>query len=109
MGTLVEVNNDEKGIVWPKSVAPFDVHLVELPGAKDAKKIYDALEKEGVDVLWDDRDVGPGEKFADADLIGIPVRLVLSSRNGEKIEWKERSSEKSELLDLEEVIKRLNK
>jgi prolyl-tRNA synthetase len=107
MGTLVEVNNDDKGIIWPKSVAPFDVHLVELPGAKNAKKIYEELKEKGIDVLWDDRDVGPGQKFADADLIGIPVRLILSSRNGEKIEWKERSSEKTELLSFDEVLGKL--
>lgn len=109
MGTLVEVNHDEMGIIWPKAVAPFDVHLVELPGAKNVKKIYDDLTEAGYDVLWDDRKVGPGEKFADADLIGIPVRLVISERNGEKIEWKERASEKSELLNIDEVISRLKK
>jgi prolyl-tRNA synthetase len=109
MGTLVEVNHDEKGIIWPKSVAPFDVHLVELPGAKNAKKIYESLTEKGIDVLWDDRNVGPGEKFADADLIGIPVRLVISERNGDKIEWKERASEKFELLRFEEVLGRINK
>jgi prolyl-tRNA synthetase len=107
MGALVEVNNDERGIIWPKSVAPFDIHLVELPGAKNAKKIYDDLMKAGYDVLWDDRKVPAGEKFADADLIGIPVRLVLSERNGDKIEWKERASEKPELLSIEEVLKKL--
>lgn len=109
MGALVEVNHDEKGITWPKSVAPFDAHLVELPGAKNAKKIYDELIEKGIDVLWDDRDVGPGEKFADADLIGNPVRLVVSSKSADKIEWKERTSEKSELLSLDEVLGRLKK
>ena len=87
MGTLVEVGHDERGIIWPKSVAPFDVHLVELPGAKNAKKMYDELTSKGIDVLWDDREVPAGEKFADADLIGVPVRLVVSVRNGDKIEW----------------------
>lgn len=109
MGVIVEKFHDERGIIWPKSIAPFDVHLIELPGAKDAKKIYESLIDIGIEVLWDDRDVGPGEKFADSDLIGIPVRLVLSSRNGEKVEWKERTSEKSELLDFGEVVKRFNK
>jgi prolyl-tRNA synthetase len=107
MGTLVEVNHDDHGIIWPKAVAPFDVHLVELPGAKNAGKIYEELKINGIDVLWDDREVAPGEKFAGADLIGIPVRLILSGRNGEEIEWKERSSEKSELLDFAEVVKKL--
>jgi len=107
MGTLVEVGHDERGIIWPKSVAPFDVHLVELPGAKNAKKIYDELTSKGIDVLWDDREVPAGEKFADADLIGVPVRLVVSVRNGDKIEWKERAFGKSELLSLEEVVAKL--
>jgi prolyl-tRNA synthetase len=108
MGVIVEKFHDEKGIIWPKSVAPFDVHLVELPGAKNAKKVYEDLKEKGIDVLWDDRDIQAGQKFGDADLIGIPVRLVISAKTGDKIEWKERTSEKSELISLEEVIKRLN-
>jgi prolyl-tRNA synthetase len=107
MGTLVEVSHDDKGIIWNKVVAPFDIHLIELPGTKNAKKIYDDLVEKGFDVLWDDRDVPAGEKFADSDLIGIPVRLVVSERNGDKIEYKERASEKSELLSFEEVIKKI--
>lgn len=109
MGTLVEVNNDEKGIIWPTAVSPFDIHLIELPGAKNADKIYKKLKENGMDVLWDDRDVPAGEKFAEADLIGIPVRLVISEKTGEKIEWKERTSEKSELLSFEELLARLGK
>lgn len=109
MGTWVEVSNDERGIIWSKEIAPFDIHLVELPGAKGAEKIYKDLKKAGVDVLWDDRDVPAGQKFADSDLIGIPVRLVVSERNGDKIEWKERSSDKSELISFEEVVRRLQK
>jgi len=107
LGTLVEVNHDDKGIIWSKVVAPFDVHLVELPGAKNAKEIYKKLIDVGFDVLWDDRDVQAGQKFADSDLIGIPVRLVISAKTGDKIEWKERTSDKSELLGLDEVIKKL--
>jgi prolyl-tRNA synthetase len=109
MGAVVEVSNDDKGIVWPKSIAPFDAHLVELPGAKSAKKIYKKLQDSGVDVLWDDREVGAGEKFTDADLIGIPVRLVVSDKTGDKVEWKERSSEKVENITIDEVVKRLSK
>jgi len=108
MGTWVEVSHDEKGIIWSKAISPFDTHLIELPGGK-GKQIYDKLKEAGIDVLWDDREVGPGQKFADADLIGIPVRLVVSERNGDNIEYKERTSEKSELLDFEEVITRLKK
>ena len=107
MGVIVEKFHDDKGIIWPKSVTPFDVHLVELPGAKNAKEVYQNLKKEGIDVLWDDRDAPAGEKFADADLIGIPVRLVVSAKTGDKIEYKERSSVKSELQSFEEIIKKL--
>ncbi len=86
MGTLVEVLSDEKGIVWPKEVAPFALHLVSLTGKsdevqKEAQHVYDELVSHGVSVLWDDRDVRAGEKFADSDLIGIPMRLVVSERS----------------------------
>lgn len=108
MGTWVEVSHDDKGIIWSKEIAPFDVHLLDLPGGK-GKEIYNKFKDAGIDVLWDERNVSAGEKFSDADLIGIPVRLVTSARNGEKIELKERNSEKSELLDLDEVLNRLSK
>ena len=112
MGTLVEVSHDDKGIIWYPQVAPFDVHLLDLKvkdKVKDAEQIYKKLTNLGIEVLLDDRDVSVGEKFADADLIGIPIRLVVSERNGDKIEWKERKSEKSELLDLDEVMHKLKK
>ena len=108
MATIVEIHHDEKGIVWPVEVAPFDVHLVELEGAENAKPVYEKLEQKGFDVLWDDRETGAGEKLTDADLIGIPVRLVVSGRLKGKIEWKGRSSEKTEILSTDEVIKKLN-
>lgn len=109
MGALVEVNSDDAGIIWPKNVAPFDAHLIELPGARGVKKTYEKLKDSGVDVLWDDRDVGAGEKFTDADLIGIPVRLIVSDKTGNKLEWKKRDSEKTEEVSLEETIKRLTR
>ncbi|MBI2613244.1 MAG: hypothetical protein HYW62_00510 [Candidatus Levybacteria bacterium] len=118
MGTIAEVHNDEKGIVWSKEVAPYDVHLVHLGGVEAAAsppsevirfadEVYETLKKNGVEVLWDDREESPGTKFADADLIGIPVRLVVSKRNGDKVEFKNRNSEKSELLSLGETAKKL--
>lgn len=106
LGTWVEVSHDERGIIWSKQISPFDAHLVELPGAKNAKKIYEDLKEKGIDVLWDDRDVPTGAKFADSDLIGIPVRLVVSEKSGDKIEYKERDSEKIELLSFDEVLAR---
>ncbi len=109
MGVIVEKFHDEKGIVWPKEVAPFAVHLIELPGAKEAKKIYEELVKEGIEVLWDDRELAAGQKFADADLIGIPVRLVVSSKTEDKIEYKERGKDEIQLLSLSEILKNYKK
>ncbi len=109
MATIVETNNDEKGIIWPKEVAPFSAELIAIETAKEkAKKIYQKLLEVGQEILYDDRDdVSPGVKFNDADLLGIPVRLVVSEKTKSKIEWKERKSEKVELLNLKEVISRL--
>lgn len=84
MGLLVEKFADEKGIVWPRAVAPFAVHLISLAKIQDvrdeAAHIYDDLTAHGIEVLWDDRDASAGEKFADADLIGLPLRMVISER-----------------------------
>ncbi len=108
MGALVEVFHDEKGIVWPKVVAPFKVHLLGLNDK--AGKVYEQLVDAGIDVLFDDREgVSAGVKFADVDLIGIPVRLVVSNKTGDKIEWKDRDKNKTELLTVEEVLVRCRK
>ncbi len=116
---IVESHHDEKGIVWPKSVAPFQVHLIELKTKSEERKataeslklsgdeVYERLKGARVEVLYDDREVSAGVKFADADLIGIPVRLVVSEKTKDKVEYKERTSDKSELLTLEEIIKKL--
>lgn len=107
MGTIVEVSHDAKGIIWPKSVAPYQVHFVGLSEHVDT--VYQTLLEAGVEVLYDDRnDVGAGQKFADADLLGIPVRLIVSQKTGDKIEWKKRDEEKTELLSVEETLKRLS-
>lgn len=113
MGAIVEVSHDEKGIIWPKTVAPFDAHLVHIehPGTEPfAKETYEKLVFSGASVLWDDReDVSAGEKFADSDLIGIPIRLVVSKKAGKgKVEWKERGSQKTTIIDLNSAIKRLS-
>lgn len=107
MGAWVEVSHDDKGIIWNKAMAPFDVHLVELPGAKNTKKLYEDLKRGGIDVLWDERQVGAGEKFTDADLIGIPVRAVVSDKTGDKIEFRRRDSDKTELIGFDELVKRM--
>jgi prolyl-tRNA synthetase len=108
MAAIVELHNDRKGILWPRSVAPFLAHLVSLPGAEEwAGEIHSRLARAGISVLWDDRDTPAGAKFGDADLIGIPIRLVVSVRTGEKLEWKERSGELVELISLDEALRRL--
>jgi prolyl-tRNA synthetase len=110
MGVLVEKLNDERGILWPASVAPFAVQLISLGEAKDkAAAIYQQLTAAGIEVLWDDRDVSAGVKFADADLIGNPVRLVVSPKTGEQVEWKRRSETQTELVSVEEAMQRLQK
>lgn len=108
MGTIVEVSHDEKGIIWPKSVSPFDVHLVELDGKnEEAERVYVELTKAGIDVLWDDRDETAGTKLADADLVGIATRVVVSSKTiaAGKIEVKDRAKKETELVDIKEFIK----
>ncbi len=85
MATVAELLSDAKGLVWPASVAPFDVHLVELSGGnedvkKEAEEVYRELTAAGVEVLFDDRDARAGEKFADSDLMGIPLRVVVSQK-----------------------------
>ena len=111
MAAIVEAKNDKKGIIWPEEVAPFDAHLVHIedPGTEpQAKKVYEKLTAAGIDVLWDDReDASAGQKLTDADLIGIPVRLVVSEKTGDKIEWKNRDSEKTELIDIDDAIGKL--
>lgn len=108
MGTIVELMSDEKGLVWPESIAPFTVHLVEISNGNEnvsqkANEVYKWFTKQGVDVLWDDRDVPAGAKFADSDLIGIPHRIVVSAKTGKDVEYKSRTQDTSELLAVEEL------
>lgn len=107
MGVLVEKFNDQKGIAWPEAVAPFKAHLINIKA--EAQGIYDELVKAGIEVIWDDTQRGAGEKFADADLMGMPVRLVVSEKTNGKIEWKARQSETTQLLSLGETIEKLSR
>ena len=110
MGTIVEVYNDKDGIIWPESVAPFTVHLLSLGKNKEAGKIYNELVKNNVEVLYDDReDVNAGEKFADADLIGIPCRAVVSEKSLQAggVEVKKRSGKESEVVKVRELTSNL--
>jgi prolyl-tRNA synthetase len=113
MGAIVEVNHDDKGIIWPKSVAPFLVHLIEIKSDKKVvknitQKIYQDLQKQGIEVLCDDRqDKSAGEKFADSDLIGIPYRVVVSEKTLAKnsVEVKERSKSTAKLIKINQLLK----
>lgn len=112
MGTVVEVLSDDKGIVWPESIAPFQVHLLALGKEEsvlaEAEKVYEKLSATGVEVLFDDREeVSAGEKFSDADLLGMPWRAVVSERSVKEggIELKKRTEEKGRIITLSELIK----
>jgi prolyl-tRNA synthetase len=109
VATIVEKYADQKGIIWPEAVAPFQVHLISLKEDEKAEKVYQELLKNNIEVLYDDRDIAAGAKFADADLLGMPYRLVVSSKAGEKIEVKKRNEDTAELMDLAEVMKILKK
>ncbi|MGB8815799.1 MAG: aminoacyl--tRNA ligase-related protein [Minisyncoccia bacterium] len=112
MGTVVETLSDEKGLVWPKSIAPFAVHLIEISSDNDKVKkstedLYEQLKKAGVEVLYDDREARAGEKFADSDLLGIPLRIIVSEKNLKEgvLETKERMSGKVEMVKEKEIMK----
>jgi len=115
MGTIVEIFNDKKGIIWPKSISPYQVHLVGLDLfdgniKTEAEKLYQDLLDKKVEVLFDDRiDITAGAKFADADLIGNPIRLVISKRSLENggIEFKKRNEEKSEIISLDKIFSKI--
>lgn len=109
LGAIVEVCNDERGIIWPKEVTPFQVHLINLGAAKPGLKLYESLKKQGISVLWDDRDESPGVKFTDADLVGLPIRLVISEKSKKSggVELKYRNQKESEILKESEIIKKI--
>ena len=112
MGTAVEVLSDDRGIIWPDSIAPFRLHLLSLSEDKkiqtEANAVYERLLGENIEVLFDDREgISAGEKFAEADLLGLPYRAVISERSLKEkgIELKRRTEEKGEVVSSEELIK----
>ena len=109
MGAVAEILSDEKGMVWPESIAPFRVHLISLNKDEEAEKIYDELVGAGIEVLFDDRDVRAGEKFADSDLIGIPYRAVVSEKSlGQGgVEIKKRNQVESEIIAKEKILEKI--
>ncbi|MFA5076392.1 MAG: aminoacyl--tRNA ligase-related protein [Patescibacteria group bacterium] len=115
LATVVELNHDDKGIIWPIAVAPYQIHLIGLNLDKSelhakAEVIYEDLQKQGFTVLFDDRrETTAGQKFADADLIGLPIRLVISEKTGNKVEYQTRQDKKTILLDLTQVFEHVKK
>ena len=108
MAAIVEQRHDENGIVWPRSVAPYDAHVVALPGAEEiALEAAEALSTGGLDVLLDDRDQRAGEKFADADLIGCPIRVTAGRKSLEdgKVDVRDRATGAEKRLDVAELGK----
>lgn len=115
LGTIVEASHDDKGIIWPKNVSPYNAHLVSIGAEKDiteaADGLYENLLGAGIEVLYDDRNESPGKKFADADLIGIPLRLVVSSKTlkEKSVEFKERVAAKAELVAIKSAADKVLK
>ncbi|MEK7499478.1 MAG: aminoacyl--tRNA ligase-related protein [Patescibacteria group bacterium] len=112
MGVIVEKFHDEKGIVWPQSVAPFTVYLASLnrddsAAVAAADAAYEALQKAGIETLYDDRDTGTGAKFADADLLGIPYRIVISKKTGGNVEVASRTTGEAKTLSLATFIQEI--
>ena len=114
MAAVIEHHHDDKGIIWPAAIAPYQIHLCPLYRdgsrvAEVADKLYSELTAQGIEVLYDDREESPGVKFNDADLLGIPVRVTVSPRTLEKnsVEIKQRSEKESQLVPLEEAVSRL--
>ncbi len=110
LASAAEEYNDENGLILPITVAPYEVHLLSLKGAEEAaQSVYEELINAGVEVLYDDREESPGVKFADADLIGLPLRLTVSKRSLKEnsVEAKRRDSEQAELIPIAETVQRV--
>lgn len=111
MGAVVETHYDAKGIIWPEEIAPYKIHLIALDGEnkeilKNAWDLYNFFQEKKIEVLFDERiNVSPGEKLNSADLIGIPIRLLISKKTNGKIEFKKRKEKKISLLSFEEIKK----
>lgn len=115
VGVIAELYADDKGLVWPDGIAPYAVHLISISQdetvIKSADKLYKQLADQNIEVLYDDRDNRPGEKFADTDLIGLPHRVVISPKlvGQGLIEYKSRTNDQIENINVDELIKRLIK
>lgn len=107
IASVVEASHDGAGIIWPVNIAPYQVYLISIGEDKAADKLYQQLTKAKVEVFYDDRDVSPGEKFADADLLGIPHRATVSAKTKGKVELKERDEKEAKLVTATELLKLL--
>lgn len=113
MGVIAENMSDEKGLIWPESIAPFKVHLLTFGKNenifREAENLYHDLKNAGIEVLFDDRDIGPGQKLNDADLIGIPYRIVVSEKAADNggVEIKQRKSDTPEFISADQILARL--
>lgn len=109
MGVIAEKMSDQKGLVWPDNIAPARVYLVSIRADEQADELYKTLQAKGIEVLYDDRDVRPGEKFADADLIGIPHRVVVSQKTLEQggVEYKHRTQDEAKIIPQSELLEML--
>lgn len=114
MATIVEIHHDEKGIIWPKNISPFDIHLLCLQPTnkkvvQSAEKLYKTCQKNNIDILYDNRLASAGVKLNDADLIGIPIRLVVSEKTVGKdaVEFKLRKEKKIELIKINKIIQKI--
>lgn len=110
MGVIAEMMSDDKGLVWTPSIAPFQVYLATIGDVDEqAQNLYESLQQAGVSVLYDDRDVRPGDKFADADLMGIPLRIVLSPKTLDKdsVEFKLRTQSEAEMVKTSDINHKL--
>lgn len=111
LATVVETHNDKNGIIWPKEIAPFYIHLIQLGNSSKIKnkalKLYKTLQKNQIEVLYDDRKESAGVKFADSDLIGIPLRIVISEKTLQKdsAELKKRNENKVKLIKIKNILK----
>ena len=112
MGVIAEKFSDDKGLIWPVNTAPFQVYLATIGEVNDqADKLYNELVDAGIDVLYDDRDARPGDKFADAELMGIPYRLVISPKTIEQnsVEIKSRTEEKIEMTEIKKTVEEMKR
>ena len=115
VAAAIEQNHDESGIIWPENIAPYKVIIIPINMHKSKKvetaasDLYEFLKNQNIEVLFDDRKIRPGIQFADAELIGIPIRIVISEKGitNNQIEFRSRISQDSEMLSREEVIKRI--